>query len=424
MLTFRAVASALVVLPTLAAALPVQAQTSGALTLSQAVQRALNANARLIVADREIGMAQGRRTQAGAIPNPSASFEVDNALGSRDYRGLRSAEMTLQLSQLIELGGKRSARVAAATADHDATRWQREAARLEILSETAAAFVAVLGGQQRVALLDRQLASIDRLNPQMQQRVDAGASSPADVARTRVVTELTRIDRDRARKALESARRDLALLMGATAPDFSYTAGNMGRIAQPPSFQTLLQAIESNPQLTRWTAVRAQKEAELLIARLKVVPDVEASVGWRHYRDTRDNAVRFGISVPIPVWDRNRGAIHEAQEAIGKTEAERAANKQALISTVGRAHDAATGALQEIDVLRRAVLPNARAAFNTINDGYAQGRFTVLELLDAYKALAEAELREQEVLVGFHTAVATIEGLTGSPLTLGGGRTP
>ncbi|TXL80327.1 TolC family protein [Vineibacter terrae] len=410
----------------LALALPgaASAQAPGPLTLAQALQRALSANARLFVADREIGMAEGRRTQAGAIPNPEASFELDNALGSRDYRGLRSAETTLQLSQLIELGGKRGARVAAASADHDSARWQRAAARLEILSETATAFVAVLGAQQRVALLDRQLAALDRMTPQMQQRVDAGASSPADVARTKVATELTRIDRDRARKALEGARRDLALLMGRTAPDFTYTTGNLARIAPPPSFQTLLQAIESNPQLMRWTAVRAQKEAELLTARLKVVPDVQASVGWRHYRDTRDNAVRFGVSIPIPVWDRNRGAIYEAQEAIGRTEAERAANKQALTSTVGRAYDAATGALQEIGVLRRAVLPNARAAFDAINSGYAQGRFTVLELLEAYKALAEAELREQETLVSFHTAVATIEGLTGSPLTLGGGRTP
>ncbi len=410
----------------LALALPgaASAQAPGPLTLAQAVQRALSANARLFVADREIGMAEGRRTQAGAIPNPEASFELDNALGSRDYRGLRSAETTLQLSQLIELGGKRGARVAAASADYDGAVWQRAAARLEILSETATAFVAVLGAQQRVALLDRQLGALDRMTPQMQQRVDAGASSPADVARTKVATELTRIDRDRARKALEGARRDLALLMGKTAPDFTHTTGNLARIAPPPSFQTLLQAIESNPQLMRWTAVRAQKEAELLTARLKVVPDVQASVGWRHYRDTRDNAVRFGVSIPIPVWDRNRGAIYEAQEAIGRTEAERAANKQALTSTVGRAYDAATGALQEIDVLRRAVLPNARAALDAINSGYAQGRFTVLELLDAYKALAEAELREQEALVSFHTAVATIEGLTGSPLTLGGRRTP
>ena len=89
------------------------AQSSGALTLTRALQRALAVNPRLTAAEREVGIAAGRRIQAGAIPNPDLSFELDNALGSGKYRGLDSAETTLQLSQLIELGGKREARVAA-----------------------------------------------------------------------------------------------------------------------------------------------------------------------------------------------------------------------------------------------------------------------------------------------------------------------
>lgn len=400
------------------------AQQTRPLTLQQALQRALGANARLFMADREIAMAEGRRLQAGVIPNPQASFEVDNALGSGDYRGLRSAETTLQLSQLIELGGKRNARVAAASADYDSVRWQRAAVRLEILSETASAYISILGAQRRVQFLQRQVTALDRLSPLLQARVDAGASSPADVARTQVAIDLARIDLIRSKTALASARRDLAALMGLTAPDFADLTGDLGRVARPPAFQSILQAIESSPQLVRWTAVRAQKDAELLSARLKAIPDVQASIGWRHYRDTRDNAVRFGVSVPIPVWDRNKGAIQEAQEAAAKTEAERTVAKLALTSTVGKAYDTLTGALQEIDLLRRSVLPNARMAVQVVENGYALGRFTLLDLLDVYKSVAEAEGRELDALVSFHTAIATIEGLTGSPFTLAGGRTP
>ncbi len=420
----RAAAATIGAVIALAAPVMAIAQAPAALTLPQALHRALGANARLVAADREIGMADGRRTQARAIPNPQAEFELDNALGSRDYRGLRSAETTLQLSQLIELGGKRNARVAAATGEYDSARWQRAAVRLELLSETAIAFVNVLGAQRRVQVLNGQIAVLDRLSPLLQRRLEAGASGPADTARTQVTIDLTRIERIRANAALASNRRDLAALMGLDVPNFAGVSGDLSRVARPPAFQSVLQAIENNPQLMRWTAVRAQRDAELLSARLKAVPDVQASVGWRHFRDTRDNAVRFGVSIPIPVWDRNKGAIREAQEAIGKTEAERAIAKLTLTATVGRAYDALNGALQEIDLLRRSVIPNARKAFQAVEDGYGQGRFTLLELLDAYKALAEAELREVEVLVTFHTAVATIEGLTGSPFTLAGGRTP
>jgi cobalt-zinc-cadmium efflux system outer membrane protein len=67
-----------------------------------------------------IAMAEARRLQAGMRPNPQASLEIDNAFGSGDYRWMRAAEATLQLSQIFELGGKRGARVAGAQGDYDA----------------------------------------------------------------------------------------------------------------------------------------------------------------------------------------------------------------------------------------------------------------------------------------------------------------
>ena len=125
------------------------AQNSKSLSLAAALQRAASANPRLVAADRDIGIASGRSFQAGAIPNPEVSLSLDNSLGSGQYRGLRSAETTLQLSQLIELGGKRDARLAAGSAEVEAAYWQRQAVRLEILSETAIAFYNVLTAQRR-----------------------------------------------------------------------------------------------------------------------------------------------------------------------------------------------------------------------------------------------------------------------------------
>ena len=83
---------------------------NGVLTLDRALSRALAANPRLTAAERDIGIASGRRIQAGAIPNPELSAELDDSLGSGRYRGTHSAETTLQLSQLVELWGKRDAR--------------------------------------------------------------------------------------------------------------------------------------------------------------------------------------------------------------------------------------------------------------------------------------------------------------------------
>lgn len=391
------------------------------LTMKSALQRALAASPRLTAAERDIGIATGQRIQAGTLLNPEVSYELDNAVGSGAYRGTKSAESTLQISQMFELFGKRDARIAVGQAGIEVAAVQRRAIRLEILSETAIAFVSVLGLQQRITILDQQVDAIDRLTPLLQRRVDAGASSPAETGRAEVASALVKADRERVRATLASARRELAVLMGDTAPKFSTVSGRLEPSGRPPSFQSVVQAIDANPQLMRWTAVYAQRNAELLLARLKPYPDVRVSAGWRHYNDSNDDAVRLSVSVPIPVFDQNQGNILSAQESLAKTAAERAANRNTLIVLAGRAYDSLQGALAELKVLREVAIPKARDAAAAIAEGYGQGRFSLLEVLDAQASVAQAQLREQEAQQNFHVAVATIEGLVGNPFSLARG---
>jgi len=401
--------------------IPVQAAERPAISLPQALQRALAANPRLTAAERDVGIATGQRIQAGALINPELSVELDNALGSGPYRGAKSAESTLQISQMFELWGKRDVRIAAGQAGVDAATIERRAVRLQILSETAIAFLSVLGLQQRIQILDEQVASIDRLSPLLQRRVDAGASSPAETGRAEVASAFVKADRERTKAALSTARRELAVLMGDTSAKFGAVSGRLDVTGRPPSFQEVVAAIDANPQLVRWNAVYAQRNAELLLARLRPYPDVRLSAGWRHHNDTNDDAVRLSLSVPIPVFDQNQGNILSAQESLAKTRAERETNRQTLIVLAGRAYDTIQASLRELQILRDLAIPKARTASDAISEGYGQGRFTLLEVLDAQASVTQARLREQEALQNFHVAVATIEGLVGNPFALARG---
>jgi cobalt-zinc-cadmium efflux system outer membrane protein len=391
---------------------------SQTLSLQTALQRALAANPRLTAAERDVGIASGQSIQAGALINPELSYEQDNSFGSGAYRGARSAETTLQVSQLFELFGKRDARIAAGRAALDTATIQRKAMRLEVLSETAIAFLGVLGNQRRIQILDEHINAIDRLTPLLQRRVDAGASSPAETGRAQVASDLVKADRERVRAVLASARRELAMLMGDTSPKYSAVSGRLEAVGRPSSFQSVVAAIDANPQLVRWTAVYAQRNAELLMARLRPYPDVRLSAGWRHFNDTGDDAVRLGVSIPIPVFDQNQGNIISAEQSLEKTRAEREANRAALIVLAGRAYDSLQGALRELTILRDSTIPKSRQAADAISEGYGQGRFSLLEVLDAQASVAQARLREQEAQQNFHIAVATIEGLVGNPFAL------
>jgi cobalt-zinc-cadmium efflux system outer membrane protein len=408
-----ACATAFLVSPLLA--LPSEAQT---LTLRSALTRALAASPRLTAAERDVGIATGQRIQAGALLNPELSYEQDNSFGTGIYRGTRSAETTLQISQAFEWFGKREARIAAGHAGVDIAAIQRQAIRLELLSETAIAFLSVLGTQRRIQILDEQVAAIDRLTPLLRRRVEAGASSPAETGRAEVASALVKADRERVKSSLASARRELAVLMGDPTARFGAVSGRLDISGRPPSFQSVVAAIDANPQLVRWTAVYAQRNAELLLARLRPYPDVRLAAGWRHFNETNDDAVRLTVSVPIPVFDQNQGNILSAQESLAKTRAEREANRNTLIVIAGRAYDSLQGSLRELAILRETAIPKAEEAAEAISQGYGQGRFSLLEVLDAQASLAQARLREQEALQNFHVAVATIEGLVGNPFTL------
>lgn len=387
------------------------------LTMRSALSRALATSPRLTAAERDVGIATGQRIQAGALLNPELSYEQDNSFGSGIYRGTKSAETTLQISQAFELFGKRDARIAAGAAGVEVAAIQRKAIRLEVLSETAIAFLSVLGAQRRIQILDEQITAIDRLTPLLRRRVEAGASSPAETGRAEVASALVKADRERLKATLASARRELAVLMGDPTPKFSDVSGRLDT-GRPPSFQSVVAAIDANPQLVRWTAVYAQRNAELLLARLRPYPDVRIAAGWRHFNETNDDAVRVTVSVPIPVFDQNQGNILSAQESLAKTKAEREANRNTLVVVAGRAYDSLQGSLRELAVLRETAIPKAQEAAEAISQGYGQGRFTLLEVLDAQASVAQARLREQEALQNFHAGVATIEGLVGNPFSL------
>ncbi|WP_341991274.1 TolC family protein [Azorhizobium sp. AG788] len=422
-MSFRALALALGAALALLLAPQTLAASARPLTLTQALASALAANPRLTAAERDIGMAGGRRLQADALPNPNLSLDVENVAGTTSYQGLDLAETTLQISQLVELGGKREARIAATSAGASVARWEREAIRLQVFAETTAAFIAVLSAQRRLDVLQAQVDAIERLAPLLQTRVQAGASSAAEVSRARVASDLARVDLEKAKGLLATARRELALLMGLPEAKFGPATGNLHKVNAPPPLQSLLRDAQGNPQLTRFTAIKAQRSAELSGAHAKAVPDVTLGVGYRHYSETADSGMVFSLSVPLPVFDQNQGNILEARESLRRAEAEEAIARSALISQLGRAYDTLKAAHAEIGLLRASTIPGARNAFEGIETGYSEGRYTLLELLDAQSILTDTALRELDALVAFHTALATLEGLTGRPVSFSKGKT-
>jgi len=388
------------------------------LTLRQAIDLSLAADPRLKAGTLEIEAAGGRVTQAGLPPNPEASIEVEDSFGTGGYRGFTRTQTTLQISQLFELEGKLERRVEAASASRRVAVADQEVLKLDIMAATAGAYVAMLGAQKRLAIAENRLDRTSRLVPGLKRQVQAGASSPVEVTRGEVSVDLARIEVGRARTAVATARRNLANRIGPAAPAFGSVAGDLDRIAPPPPLDSVLLDFNANPRLTRWNALGLQRDAELGVQRSLATPDLTVGVGPRRYSETNDTGVVFSLSMPIPVNNRNQGAIVEARRELEKVGQDREAARNALYRDISDAYGELQAAWDEIGRLNNAVLPAARKAMSGVESGYGQGRFGVIDLLDTQNTVSEAENRLGDALVAYHSAVARIEGLTARPLAI------
>ena len=178
-------------------ALPVRASDPASagpvLTLDAAFDRTIAAHPDLRVFEPRRAALDAERERAAQRPAWTAGAELENAFGSGEARGLRSAELTLSLAGVLERGGKRAAREALAQRRIDAFGIEREARRLDLLAETARRYLAVVAARQQGDIAREDIAQRERAVDAAGRRLDAGAS-PASPVEVPVVAAAKSVD--------------------------------------------------------------------------------------------------------------------------------------------------------------------------------------------------------------------------------------
>lgn len=391
-------------------------EPTGIITLREALAQALLKSPELAAFGWEVRSAEARILQAGAIPNPELEAAIEEFGGSGARRGFSGSEATLQLSQLIELGGKREKRTRVAELERDLAGWEYETKRLDVLTQTAQAFVEVVAAQRNLALAENILDLSQRFAEAVSERVKAGQVSPLEQARAEVVASTSRMDLERAQKELARAREQLAAAWGSTSSSFSRAEGGFEEIADLPPRDELLERSAQNPDFARWTTEMALRRAAIDLEKARTVPDVTIGAGVRRYAETDDDAFLVGLSIPIPVFGLNPGGVREATSALAQARENRRASEVAVRTALGRTYLALSAAHREILALRGEVLPAANEAFDAARQGYREGKFNFLQVIDAQRTLFEARGRYVDALTEYHKLKATLERLIGGPL--------
>ncbi|MBN2375287.1 MAG: TolC family protein [Sedimentisphaerales bacterium] len=392
---------------------PSIAEPVGVVTLQQSLAYALLNNPELAVYAWEMRVAEAGEMQASLLPNPEIEVEVEEFGGTGERRGFQAAGTTLQLSQLIELGNKRSRRMLIASLQSRLVGWDYEAKRLEVFGEVANAFVDVLAAQRQLGLADELARLAEEVLTTVAQQVEAGKDSPVEQTKAQVALSMVRIEKKNAYQHLASARKQLAATWGSKSAAFEQVTGQFEEILPVPSESQLLQLLTQNPDIARWAVEMEQRRAIWDLEKARAVPDPSVLGGIQHFNETDDTSFVFGFSIPLPLFDRNQAEVLAAQHNIAKAQQQRRAAELAVYTAVVDAYQRLSSAFTQVADLKTEVLPGAQSAFDAVTQGYRQGKFNYLDVLDAQQTLFEAKGQYVQSLAVYHKGRVEMERLIG-----------
>jgi cobalt-zinc-cadmium efflux system outer membrane protein len=391
-------------------------EPQGPLTLRLALELAVMHNPELASSAHGVRAAEGTARQAGTPPNPEIEIEAEEFAGSGARQGYDAAQTTVHLSQAIELAGKRDKRRSLALSEARVAGWEYEAKRLDVLTQTKKAFVDVLVAQGQLALAESALTLAEDVRKAAAARVQAGKVPLLEATRAAVEVSSARLSRDKARRVLETARRFLAASWGSATPLFTEAAGRWHEVAATPTLAALTAELEQSPDVAAWDQRLHSSQQAMTQARAERLPDVTVSAGISRFEDDGTQAGLVGLSLPLPLFNRNAGGILAAGHQVTRASYDREAARLRAATALAEAHGRLETAKAAAAAIKAELLPGSQQAFEAAQAGYREGKSGYLEVLDAQRTLGETQTQHLEALAEYHKAAADVEQLTGIPL--------
>lgn len=388
------------------------AQNLEIITLSNAIDKSLQASPRLQSAKAGLGAAKGAEQQAGYWANPEISVEAENIAGQKQYEGFESAEVTYGVSQQIEIGGKRSARKNIANKGYTLAELELESTRLNLIRNVMVAYADSVAAQEQVKLAREQKKLAAEVLESVKQRVDAAADPLYQKSKADVAYSTSLIALDKAEREYNVAKSKLSALWGEENTFFNLNSTDFFEISAPDELESINESLKNNPDYLRGDAEFDRSKAELNLEKANAIPDPKINVGVRDFRDGGDQAFVVGVSLPIPVLNRNQGNIAKVQHEMARTSANRQAERIDLATSLNSNWQELQNAYKQAKSLKSSIIPSAEKAFTLARQGYRAGKFPYLEVLDAQRTLSETREQYITTLKQYHSNRAEVERLT------------
>ncbi len=390
-------------------------------TLEELEQRALASNPSIRRFSALVGAARGNWVQVGLRPNPSIGYEGQQ-LGS----GGLAEQHGVLLTQEIVRGGKLG--LNRAVADRERMRIEQELAaqELRVLTDVRIAFYQALLAQRQINLTVELIDISENGSRTVDQLFRANEVGRADVLQAQLEAENARILAENARNRQDAAWRSLAAVVGNSTLPPQPLAGDAESPMEVLDFeQSLARLLALSPEMSA-AAIEVER-ARLALERARVEPipnvSVQGLVNWQ------DNGIGgkpdggIAVSIPVPLFNRNQGAIARAEHELIAARQARFETELDLQNRLAPTFEQYANARNQVDRYRQTILPSAEEALELTRTTYSVGETNYTALLTAQRTFSQTRLNYLDAVRSLRIAEVEIEGLLlrGSLQSAGGG---
>jgi cobalt-zinc-cadmium efflux system outer membrane protein len=390
------------------------------------VRRALLSNGELAAVRLDIQRARARLRQAGVSPNPTLDFEQTTGRfsGSSGER-----ETSIGVSLPLELAGQRRRRIDVAQAELEATEAEVAERERQLAREVVASYAEALAALRELEITEG-LNNIDLQTARfVQARVNEGESAPIELSLLQV-----EVDRLKSRRALVEGRLQATLLrlknLAGIPLDEPLRLRENLTISQsqwprPASLDAAIEIALRNRSDLRLARLNVEvARAGLSLARSQAAPDVVASTKYIQNRSIfnetpvgpisdRDKLLTFGVSIGLPVFNRNQGAKAEAALAITQAERRLEFLEAVVRSEVASAYARVDAVQRSLMIFDQGVIGRSNANIQAIRGAYEIGEFKITDLLAEQRRLLDSQRDFTEALTEKYRALADLQSAMG-----------
>jgi cobalt-zinc-cadmium efflux system outer membrane protein len=387
------------------------APTGSPLTISEALSLAEKNSPLLQEASASVERAQAGMQSARAYTNPMFEFLGGNQ-SARPITtpGVPGVLTHYSASQLFEIPRERRTRIEASQLDFIGNKYRAAGIQLSLHAYVKRAFYNVIRRKEQLVNAESNLTLVEDLRRRVRLEVEVGEKGKLELTRAEAETARALAAVRSADIELANARAVLKAVIGSPSEEVFDAQGNLGEAVKIEPLSTLRQQVLANhPALSEVNTMATRSRVIVEHEKARRIP--EPAFYGEYERQPDISFYRFGVSVPLPLWDRRKGPIAEAKAEVSRADALARQRRLEITSALERAYDQYQISNQQVEGLQAGSLREAQAAVDAAQSAYRFGERGIVEVFDAQRVLQGVRADFLDALYARQSALIDLEEL-------------